>query len=161
MPHSTSTTSIPPGNCQDDVYAPKFFQGSGRLGRVRFLLYMIAVTLAPALLTLLAIRVWATPGNAGIVILLSFIVMLSGALCIVFTIIISIRRLNDFNAKDWWILTSFIPLIGIVLTLAMLFVPGTPGPNGYGAPPAPDSDTVKILCALGLIIFFIALLTGI
>ena len=49
--------------------------------------------------------------------------------------LIAIRRLHDLNKSGWWLLVSFIPYINIVFCLYILFAPGTPGENKYGADP--------------------------
>ena len=50
----------------------------------------------------------------------------------------SVRRLHDTGKSGFWILTSFIPFIGIFFTLVLFFFYISPGdgPNAYG--PGPD-----------------------
>jgi uncharacterized membrane protein YhaH (DUF805 family) len=44
------------------------------------------------------------------------------------------KRLHDVGASGGLCLLGFIPALGTVLFLVMLFVPGTKGGNHYGAP---------------------------
>lgn len=44
-------------------------------------------------------------------------------------------RLHDMNVTGWVYLVNFIPYVNIIFSLAVLFVPGTKGPNQYGADP--------------------------
>ena len=44
------------------------------------------------------------------------------------------KRLHDVGASGGLCLVAFIPAIGVLLCLVMLFVPGTKGGNHYGAP---------------------------
>ena len=47
----------------------------------------------------------------------------------------SVRRLHDMNMSGFWLLVGWIPPIGLVLSLMMLFRGGTDGPNSYGPKP--------------------------
>lgn len=50
---------------------------------------------------------------------------------------VSVKRLHDRDQSGWWILLSFLPVIGNVWTLVNLgILRGTPGDNRYGAEPA-------------------------
>ena len=44
------------------------------------------------------------------------------------------KRLHDVGASGGLCLVAFIPAVGVLLCLVMLFVPGTKGDNRYGAP---------------------------
>ncbi|NRA73828.1 MAG: DUF805 domain-containing protein [Rickettsiales bacterium] len=46
-----------------------------------------------------------------------------------------IKRLHDCNLSGWWILVVFIPFVGIILFLVVLFMPGTKKSNRFGAVP--------------------------
>lgn len=48
---------------------------------------------------------------------------------------VSIRRLHDTNRSGWWLLLSFIPLIGAIVLLVFMALEGTPGANQYGEGP--------------------------
>ena len=49
---------------------------------------------------------------------------------------IQAKRWHDIDRSAWWILISFIPLIGSVITFYRTFVlSGTDGPNRYGEDP--------------------------
>ena len=48
-----------------------------------------------------------------------------------------IRRLHDVGRSGWWLLLALIPLVGDILLLVWLALPGEPGPNRWGPPPAP------------------------
>jgi uncharacterized membrane protein YhaH (DUF805 family) len=51
-------------------------------------------------------------------------------------IAVSAKRQHDFNFSAWWALVHFVPAVGsVVLLLADGLVPGTRGPNRFGADP--------------------------
>lgn len=67
------------------------------------------------------------------------------------SIALYVRRLHDINQTGWiylgLIVASMIPFIGLIASIAMIVIaclPGTQGPNKYGADPkggAPAADT--------------------
>jgi len=51
-------------------------------------------------------------------------------------IAISVKRLHDYDFRGWWMLINFVPAIGsLAMLVANGFVPGTHGPNRFGADP--------------------------
>lgn len=50
-------------------------------------------------------------------------------------IAVSVRRLHDTSRSGWWLLISFIPLIGTIILLVFLATDSTPGENQFGANP--------------------------
>jgi uncharacterized membrane protein YhaH (DUF805 family) len=46
-----------------------------------------------------------------------------------------IRRLHDFNASGWWILTWLIPFFGFISMIAMGCRKGNAGDNEFGPDP--------------------------
>ncbi len=45
------------------------------------------------------------------------------------------RRLHDINKSAWWLLVSFIPIIGFLVLLYFAVQPGDKGDNQYGKDP--------------------------
>jgi uncharacterized membrane protein YhaH (DUF805 family) len=43
------------------------------------------------------------------------------------------QRIRDFDCSGVWILLVLIPYVGWLVSLAIMFVPSTPGENRYGA----------------------------
>ncbi len=85
----------------------------------------------------------ATPTTPGPVFWLGAIILgLFGLAIIVPSIAVTIRRLHDRDMSGWWylgmIVASLIPLVGFIASIAFLVImclPGTPGPNRFGADP--------------------------
>ena len=50
-------------------------------------------------------------------------------------IAVTIRRLHDTGRTGWWILISFIPLIGAIVLLVFLVFDSEPESNQYGPNP--------------------------
>ena len=69
-------------------------------------------------------------GILGIVGLLVFIVLFWAGLAV------AVKRWHDRNKSGWWILIAFVPVIGgLWYFIECGFLPGTTGPNPYGADP--------------------------
>ena len=135
---------------------------SGRIGRMRLLAWSLILGLIAsvvALLVLLAIKVSPTLAiTFGATLTLAFVVV---------NLRINAQRLHDLNWSAWMLLLHLVPVANLVLTLALLLMPGTPGPNKYGLPPPPNSTAVKVLAwinivlmVLGLFILIIGLALG-
>ena len=50
---------------------------------------------------------------------------------------VSVRRLHDIDKSGWWVLLSFIPVIGTIILIIWFCKAGTPGPNRFGPDPMP------------------------
>ena len=48
---------------------------------------------------------------------------------------VSVRRLHDVGRSGWWLLLSFVPLVGFLVLLYWDVQPGEPGANAWGEPP--------------------------
>ncbi|HEX2825281.1 MAG TPA: DUF805 domain-containing protein [Burkholderiales bacterium] len=48
---------------------------------------------------------------------------------------VGIRRLHDIGRSGWWLLISFVPLIGIVVLIYFFVQDSQPGSNEYGPNP--------------------------
>ncbi len=47
----------------------------------------------------------------------------------------AVRRLHDQDKSGWWLLLAFVPVLGALVLLVFMFLPGTSGDNQYGADP--------------------------
>ncbi len=48
---------------------------------------------------------------------------------------VAVRRLHDSGKSGWWILISFIPIIGGIWLLVLFLMDSDPGDNEYGPNP--------------------------
>jgi uncharacterized membrane protein YhaH (DUF805 family) len=48
---------------------------------------------------------------------------------------VEVRRLHDQDRSGWLVLLNLIPYVGFVAVFVMMLLPGTPGPNRFGAEP--------------------------
>lgn len=124
----------------------KLFQG--RLDRMRYWLGSLA-TMLPFFLV---VAVWgfvnilceAGDGcySTGADIVNNVVVPILFAVCFIFFIVghfsVAFRRCHDFGQSGWISLCSWIPYIGWILALFILFNPGNKEANKYGNPPTKE-----------------------
>lgn len=73
---------------------------------------------------------------------------------------LSVLRTHDFNWSGWWVLLSFIPIVGVVFSLLLLFFPGSPDDNDFGEKPESASwgHALGALAAIFLVPTAVALI---
>ena len=120
---------------------------SGRIGRVRYLGWLMAMTLCFIPIMLIGTGIAAMSSTLAILAL--GIVSIAA---VVIGIFIGVQRLHDIGWSGWLLLVHLIPVVGSVFALLMLIIPGTQGVNRYGPPPPPNSTAVKILAWLFLLV---------
>jgi uncharacterized membrane protein YhaH (DUF805 family) len=139
-------------------YEPKVFAVNGRIGRLRYLAYLMLMSLLGGLVIGIFAGIAAVLGALVnpllggvlyiIVALLLYIPMLA------MTVILAKRRLNDLGQSGWLYLLMFVPLVNFLFALYVIFARGTDGPNEYG--PAPTENTTPVLIgAFALPVFMV------
>ena len=130
-----------------DTLVRRMFVIEGRTNRWRFFVdslvgwliscvYFIAAGIAAFLFGMLAALVFDGSAGEGFATLIGFVFGLAAGLPALIGGVLLIRsRLHDMNVTGWVYLVNFIPYVNILFSLAVLFVPGTKGPNKYGADP--------------------------
>ena len=133
-----------------EEYQPvRVFAVSGRIGRARYILYSIGLTM---LIMLVAGVVAAFAGPIGMA------VTLVGYLAvIVLSIMLTIQRSHDFDMTGWFSILGLVPLVNIVFW----FIPGTDGRNRFGAKTPPNSSGVLIGVWIVPAIFVIGIIAAV
>ncbi len=127
----------------DATYEPSFLSVSGRIGRLRYLAYVIGSTLLLNLLAMaLLLAVPTTAGDGTGVAAISAIVLYYIAPAIP-AFIFAVRRLHDLDKTGWLSALFIIPFINLLLGLYLIFASGTKGANSYG--PAPAANTTGVI----------------
>jgi uncharacterized membrane protein YhaH (DUF805 family) len=67
--------------------------------------------------------------HTGLLVTLSILVIFVPNLAV------EVRRLHDMDATGWWVLLSFIPLLGALILMLWFTSAGTYGENRYGPDP--------------------------
>ena len=141
-PYSAPDAALDTG--QDVLYQPKIFSFSGRIGRMRYLAYGIGlyILLMAAMIPLGGMAA-SMGGEAGMSMLGMVMIGLFYIAIFAISIMFAKRRLNDLNRSGWWFLVFLIPIVNLLMTIYILFFPGSDGDNNFG--PAPTSNSVGVL----------------
>jgi uncharacterized membrane protein YhaH (DUF805 family) len=116
------------------------FSFQGRVNRARFWLVHLGILIAEIVIFMIAggAAMMADPQAAmaasrsatSLVFLVLFIPIFWISLAI------TVKRYHDRNKSGWWIFIVFVPVIGAIwYFIEVGFLPGTSGPNTYGADP--------------------------
>lgn len=148
--YSNSSPYTPPRS-QLDHGGPEFCELKlwgieGRLGRVRYLGWSVALMLVLSLGAAVCFGIGMLVMPIGILLGAALYIAL-----IVISIQIGVKRLHDLDWSGWLLLINLIPVVSFVFALIMVFMPGTKGRNRFGPPPPPNSAGVVVLAWLMLI----------
>ncbi|WP_245487148.1 DUF805 domain-containing protein [Rhizobium acidisoli] len=133
----------------------KIFSLRGRLGRLRYFLFTVAVIAIAAAAIFVLTRLLTLPGTRQAFSLVQGLVALTYLLAIIASLCLMARRLHDFDQSGWWTLSVFVLhllysyyqavgsltaviLMGIFLLavhLAIILTPGSKNPNRFGEVP--------------------------
>lgn len=139
---------------QDAATQPiRFWPPKGRLGRLRYVAYGLALWMGVSFLVGGVVGVLAASrSNGGEFFALLPTILGVGIIALTFPL--TIQRLHDLNWNGWLSVLMFVPFLNMIFGLILVFVPGTKGANRYGAPPPPNSGVLKLLVSLllGLVV---------
>ena len=139
---------------QDDLpYQPKILTTKGRIGRRRLLAYgIISFLCVIPLVILITFSFMFVDNESASLRTIGVLSMLLSPFCliamVIFTFILTKRRLNDLNQPGWLSLLYFVPFANVILALLLVFASGTKGENAYGAPPTRTPIGITILALL-------------
>jgi uncharacterized membrane protein YhaH (DUF805 family) len=149
----------PVGEVPAAFSALKPFSYKGRIGRLRYLAWTMALTLVTlgigSVFSTFGFALLRSDATSGLILagLLAFIVVVVIA---VLGVLFTVQRLHDIGWSGWLWLLTLVPFVGSFFPFVIMALPGNAGTNRYGAPAPPNSTSVKILSALWLV--FIALM---
>jgi uncharacterized membrane protein YhaH (DUF805 family) len=122
----------------DEVQPIRFWPPNGRIGRLRFFTYGLALYAAFVVASIVFGFVAALLANDS---LMMFVVALIGFAVYLFAeFVLIVQRSHDMNLSGWWGIAALIPFVGLL----WVFKGGTRGPNRWGAPPPPNGVAVNI-----------------
>lgn len=132
---------------EDLTYQPKIFTAKGRIGRLRYLAYTLAMYLllipAGILIGIISAIFGIDSGvSQTFMIICAALVYIT---LIVFYFILLKRRFNDMGHSGWMSLLFLVPIANLVVTIWVLVGRGNAGANAYG--PAPVKNTKGVVLA--------------
>jgi uncharacterized membrane protein YhaH (DUF805 family) len=130
---------------REEFQPVKLFAVSGRIGRARYIVYSILVSFV---LVLPAMALMALSPGLGLAVL-----VLAYVATFVVSIMLTIQRSHDFNMTGWFSLLVFVPFANLLFW----FVPGTDGPNRFGAKTQPNSTGVMVALWIVPVVFVLGI----
>jgi uncharacterized membrane protein YhaH (DUF805 family) len=150
------------GGGQSELYTPSIFSFSGRIGRLRYLAYSMGAYILMIIAMIPLVGASALMGGESAMsgIGVAVIGVLSVAL-LVMAVMFGKRRFNDLNRSGWWLLLLIIPIVGFLLTIYMVFFPGTDGDNNFGPAQTANTLGVQILAWMMPAVFVVGIVAAI
>jgi uncharacterized membrane protein YhaH (DUF805 family) len=145
-PYSAPGADLSLPGAIDETYQPRLFSLHGRIGRIRYVAYLMGGTLLAMLAAIALLVPIGMASNNNF--LSAFVPLLSSIGMLVATFVLAIRRLHDTNRSGWLSILTLVPIVNLGLALWLLFGPGTQGANQYGPAPAKNSDGVLAMFAV-------------
>jgi uncharacterized membrane protein YhaH (DUF805 family) len=118
------------GDAGEAFQPVKIFAVSGRIGRARYVVYSIVLSL---LIMFVAGIATALLGPLGVAVMVVAYIGL-----IVVSIMLTIQRSHDFNMSGWFSLLALVPLVNMIFWFI------TDGTNNYGPKTPPNSALVLV-----------------
>lgn len=155
-PYQTPSSPAAAMAGSDDSYTPRVFALSGRIGRLRYLAYYTAATLAVMPLGVLAAVLGGGASNTAGMVLFAMTL----AALVVFMLALGKRRLNDLNRSGWLLVLMLVPIVNVLFSLYLLFAPGTDGRNDYGPAPTRNGNFVYVGALAMPLLLIVGALSG-
>lgn len=109
----------------------KYAVFSGRARRKEYWFFVLFSLIISIILSVIDGSMGQLDPHSG----MGFLSGLYGLAVLIPGIAVTVRRLHDTDRTGWWILISFIPLIGVIVLLIFLVLDSTSEDNNYGANP--------------------------
>ena len=103
----------------------KYADFNGRARRTEYWLFVLLNSIIAMLLSVVDYLLDSS-GFIGLIFALAIFIP---------SIAVAVRRLHDTNRSGWWMLITFIPVIGIIALLIFFVLDSSPGENRFGANP--------------------------
>ena len=162
-PYSAPGADLDHGH--NELYSPSILSFNGRIGRLRYLAYSIGTSflLMLALMPLVGASALMGAGvdSSAMGAIGMLLVMVIYIAMLVFSVMFAKRRLNDLNRSGWWFLLFIVPIVNLLLTIYLVFFPGTDGSNSFGPAPQANSLGVLILGWMMPVLFVIGIVAAI
>ncbi|MDF3932285.1 DUF805 domain-containing protein [Pseudomonas citronellolis] len=142
-----ATPQAPVGEALAEFGELQYFSAQGRIGRVRYLGWSMGMILALVPVFAIIAALTAVSTTLGMLLAIAACVGM-----IAVSVFFGVQRLHDIGWSGWLWLLNFVPVVGSVMALLMLLVPGSAGANRYGPPPPPNSRGVTGLAWASILV---------
>ena len=114
-----------------EVLTRKYATFQGRARRKEYWYFMLFYVIALIVLTVVDVVADTFNKEAEIGLFSGLFALAT----IVPSIAVTVRRLHDTDRSGWWVLISFVPLVGALVLLVFMVLDSQPGANRFGENP--------------------------
>ena len=155
-PYNAPGATLSGDMASDQTYDPEVLAVNGRIGRLRYIAYSMAISISLSVVMLILMGLLNTISqNVALLGLILYVPILA------YYFILAIRRLNDMGHPGWWSLLQILPLVNLVFYLWLIFGRGDDGNNEYGAAPGANSGMVIAGACVLPLIFIVGILAAV
>jgi uncharacterized membrane protein YhaH (DUF805 family) len=116
---------------------------SGRARRTEYWMFTLFNVIIMVVLSVVDAMVFGSgsfagttdPGSVSASVNLGVLTTIYALAVLLPSLAVSVRRLHDTDRSGWWLLIGLVPLVGGIVLLVFYLLPGTRGPNRFGADP--------------------------
>ena len=131
----------------------RILSAGGRIGRLRYFAYSIGIVMALYLAMGVSVGLATMlPESAGSIII-PLVTFVAAIAMIYISIVLMIQRLHDTDKSGWFSLIMLIPIVSIIFTFYLWFMPGSAEQNRFGNPPPPNKTAIVVVALIGIIMF--------
>lgn len=116
------------------VLTKKYATFEGRASRSELWWFFLFNLLVQIALQVLAIAL-AGSGDQTMALIGGVPILIYVLAVLIPSLAVSVRRLHDTDRSGWWLLISFVPIVGFIVLLVFYCQRGTDGPNRFGPDP--------------------------
>lgn len=157
-PYAPPTARVEDRGTAAEFQPIQLWSARGRLGRVRYFAYPVIATFVFYLVSAVLMGLSTAIGMPA----LGFVLVAVAGLALMgLGVMWAIQRCHDLDWSGWWAILVLVPLANFIFWLLLLFIPGTPGVNRYGAPPPPNKGAIWLAVGAVVAIFAVGILAAI
>jgi uncharacterized membrane protein YhaH (DUF805 family) len=104
---------------------------SGRARRTEYWMFTLVNAIVVLILALIDNLLFGRSDGIGV----SVLVMLYSLAILLPGLAVSVRRLHDTGHSGWWLLISFVPVVGAIVLFIFYVIDSDVGANQYGPSP--------------------------
>jgi uncharacterized membrane protein YhaH (DUF805 family) len=108
----------------------KYVEFSGRARRKEFWMFVLISAVISLVLSIIDRAIGTDSANGG-----GLLKSIYGLAVLLPSIAVAVRRLHDIGRSGWWLLLSFLIVIGWIILIIWYAQEGQPGGNKYGPDP--------------------------
>lgn len=157
-PYATPISDV--SNASPDEYGKEnLFMLRGRLGRVRYIAFSMALILivwmGGTMLSGPVVRLMMPLGFDAAMMAMTVMKMVIYGGLLIGSFMLAIQRAHDFDTSGWITLLFLVPLVNVIFGFVMWFIPGTRGENRFGRRPPPATMGTKVIAVVGVTTFIV------